>query len=119
VHLIQNGTLTSEGYSLTEVPDLPSAIWHIDSFGNCKTTLTEYDISTDGLTHTIYGDLPYYEQLRNLPDGTTGLVRGSSGIGRTRFIEVITQRGNFALHHHAKIGDGVFTPDSFFTRATV
>ncbi len=118
VYLVQNGSLPSVTYPLTDVPELPPAIWHIDSFGNCKTTLTLADINTEGTTTTKYGDLPHYEQLRNLPDGETGLIRGSSGIGTNRFVEVMTQRGNFALHHGAKIGDSIFTDESFFRKAT-
>lgn len=118
VYLVQNGSLPSETYSLDEVPELPLAIWHIDSFGNAKTTLTKGDINAGGTTPTRYGELPFYDQLRNVPDGTTALVLGSSGVGTTRFIEVMTQRGNFAANQGAKIGDGVFEEKSYFRKAT-
>ncbi len=118
VYLVQNGTLPSEPYPLADIPELPLAIWHIDSFGNAKTTLTRDNINTEGVTTTRYGELPFYDQLRNVPDGTTALVEGSSGLGTTRFIELMTQRGNFAAKNGAKIGDDVFEEKSYFRKAT-
>jgi hypothetical protein len=105
-------------YSLDNIPDLPKAIWHIDNFGNCKTTLMTEDINQSGTTETHFGTLPYFEQLRNVPDGATGLVHGSSGINDTRFIELMAQRTSFARNHGVKIGDDIFSAQSYFRKAT-
>jgi hypothetical protein len=105
-------------YTFEHVPDLPPAIWHIDSFGNCKTTLRIEDITSNQATNTRYGSLPFIAQLRQVPDGTPALVQGSSGIDKTRFLELMTQRGNFAKAFGANIGDDVFTGISHFTKAT-
>lgn len=115
--LLRGGNVPSEKHSLTEITDLPKAIWHIDNFGNCKTTLTSRDI-TPGVTLTRFGDLPFHGQLRDVPDATASLVQGSSGINENRFVELVLQRGNFASVHQAKIGDDVFTDKSYFRKAT-
>ncbi len=116
--MIQGNNLPGEIYDLDQVPDLPPAIWNIDSFGNSKTTVLPTDIRTDGQTLTRYGELPYYEKLRDVPDHQTALVRGSSGLNDTRFIEVLTQRKDFAKHHNAKIGYDIFSEKSYFKKAT-
>ena len=116
--LIKGNTLPTTPHDLSLIPDLPKAIWHIDNFGNCKTTLTTEDISLDKMTNTRFDELPYFEQLRNVPDGAQGLVHGSSGIKKTRFIELMAQRTSFARIHQAKIGDGIFTNESYFRKAT-
>jgi hypothetical protein len=119
VFMMLGNTLPSETYSLEQVPDLPAAVWHIDSFGNCKTTLLPEEIQTVGTTTTRFGVLPYIERLRDVSDGSVALVRGSSGLQTHRFIEIMAQRGNFALHHEVKIGDDVFAEKSYFKQATV
>lgn len=116
---ILNGNhLPTTPHDLSLIPELPNAIWHIDNFGNCKTTLTTDDINLSGNTITRFGELPYFEQLRNVPDDAHALVHGSSGIKDTRFIELMAQRASFARIHQAKIGDGVFTEESYFRKAT-
>lgn len=119
VYLFAGNDLPSEPFTLTTIPDLPPAIWHIDSFGNCKTTLTTVDIDTDKPISTRYGNFSYVTQLRDLPDHNTALVQGSSGIGEIRLLELMTQRANFAGQFNAHIGDDIFHPDqSYFSRAT-
>ena len=118
VFMLENQALPSTSYSLETVASLPKAIWHIDNFGNCKTTLTMQDINTKNETLTRFATLPFYQQLRNLPDGKVGLVQGSSGLGEVRFLELMQQRGHFAKHHGAKIGDDVFAEVSHFHTAT-
>jgi len=118
VFMMQGNNLPSTTYNFNDIPDLPKAIWNIDNFGNCKTTLTLDDIKNTEKTTTSYGELPYYEKLRDVPDGDTVLIRGSSGINDTRFIEAVAQRKNFANIHNAKIGDDIFSEKSYFRKAT-
>lgn len=118
VFMIQGNNLPGEIYDLNQIPDLPPAIWNIDSFGNSKTTVLPTDIKTDSQNLTRYGQLPYFEKLRDVPDGITSLVKGSSGLNDTRFVEVLTQRKNFAKNHHAQIGDDIFSEESYFKKAT-
>ncbi len=115
--LIAGNPLPFEKYSLDAIPDLPKAIWHIDNFGNCKTTLTRYDVKP-GETLTRFGDLPFHTQLRDVPDDTDALTEGSSGLGDTRFLELVIQRGNFAHIHGVKIGDDIYKEETYFRKAT-
>ncbi len=116
--ILKGNALPTTPHDLSLIPELPKAIWHIDNFGNCKTTLTTEDVRLDDITSTRFGELPYFEQLRNVPDGAHALVHGSSGINDTRFIELMAQCSNFARIHNAKIGDGVFIEESYFRKAT-
>ncbi len=115
--ILKGGNVPVEKYSLSEIPDLPKAIWSIDNFGNCKTTMTVRDI-TPGVTLTRFGDLPFHDLLKDVPDNTASLIKGSSGIGDNRFVELVIQRGNFAAGNNAKIGDDVFSDKSYFRKAT-
>lgn len=109
----------STSYAANEVADLPLAVWHIDSFGNAKTTLLPTDLeSLDHPTSTRFGDLLYTPQLRDLPDHTNGLVRGSSGLSDQRFLELIEQRGNFSAAQHVEIGDAIFNTTNYAQSAT-
>jgi len=115
--MLNGNQLPSSPYSLEEIPDLPKAIWHIDNFGNCKTTLTTHDLAP-GTNLTRFGDFPFHEQLRNVPDKMPALIQGSSGIANTRFLELVMQQANFATVHSAKIGDDIYTQTSHFRKAT-
>ncbi len=118
VFVFQGNSVPTTPYRFDHVPELPLAIWHIDSFGNCKTTLRPEQIVTQEPTQTRFGALPFLTQLRQLPDGTAAIVRGSSGVADTRFLELMIQRGNFATTYGAKIGDDVFAKMSHFIKAT-
>ncbi len=116
--LLQGNTLSGTTYQLQDVPDLPSAVWHIDNFGNCKTTLTEADISNDDYIVTQYETLPYIKKLRDLPDNTNGIIKGSSGVKHSRLLELMSQRGNFAKKFCVNIGDDIFINKNYFVTAT-
>ena len=117
VFLFKGNELPNETYSLANTPELPKAVWHIDNFGNCKTTLTKYDVKP-GETLTRFGELPFHAQLRDVPDAAEALTEGSSGLGEARFLELVIQRGNFARIHGVKIGDDVYREETYFRKAT-
>lgn len=116
--LMSGGEVPTEPYPLENVLDLPAAVWHIDNFGNCKTTLSASDLGEATKITTRFGTVPYYSQLRAVPDGEAGLVGSSSGLDDTRFLELVQQRKNFATTHGVKLGDDIFTPTSHFRQAT-
>jgi hypothetical protein len=128
--LLQGAILPSKPYPLSTVSDIPSCIWHIDSFGNAKTTLFAKDLSSlnfertqsvekTGSIHTgqvdnahintNFGVFNYYERLKDVPAGETAIYTGSSGIGSKRFIEIATQgvAGSAAATLKLKVGDVV------------
>ncbi len=116
--LMLGNSLPTTDYSMEEVAVLPPAIWNIDCFGNCKTTLTLSEIDPEAKIENRFGTLPFTTRLRDVEDNESSLVQGSSGINDTRFLEMMTQRGHFAKLHNAKIGDDVFEDKSYFTSAT-
>lgn len=116
--LLHGHSLPTTNYPMDSVPDLPHAIWHIDNFGNCKTTLTAADIDTTTEISSRFGNLNFIKQLRDVPNNESALIQGSSGINNTRFLELVSQRKDFAKYHNAKIGDAIFSEESYFTTAT-
>jgi hypothetical protein len=94
----ENKEITAETLPVSEVPDVPSLVWWIDCFGNCKTTLTPEDINfTAGEIKTVtFADgtsipVPCVERLADVPDGEPALIVGSSGLRDHNFVEIITQ----------------------------
>ncbi len=106
-----------ESMDISEVTDVPSAIWWIDSFGNAKTTFTESDIHfVSGETRTVQVNVDKQfevvctRQLKDVKDNQTALIVGSSGYGDHRFIEIVVQgarTGSARKKHDLKIGDHI------------
>lgn len=116
--LMNGNTVPTITYSLDATLALPHAIWHIDNFGNCKTTLTVETLAGETNITTRFGTVPFIPHLRDVPDATKALVSGSSGIRQHRFLELVAQRRSFAEATSARIGDDVFTTQNYFHHAT-
>ncbi len=82
-------------------------IWLIDNFGNCKTTLLANDFQKGELIKTKIGNLKVYDHLSDLPNGEAGLVKGSSGLNKEKFIEVIIQGKRASDEFGLKIGEKI------------
>lgn len=82
-----------EKYLIEKVEDVPNAIWWVDNFGNCKTTLLREDIGFEPgkIIKTKFGEFKCYTQLRDVPLGEAALTIGSSGLHDKRFLEIIVQ----------------------------
>jgi hypothetical protein len=116
--LLSGEILPTTTLSLDDIPDLPHTVWHIDNFGNCKTTLLSNDYSQKDSLTTHFGTFPIISQLRDLDDGQSSAIVGSSGIGGYRFLELMSQRKSFSLLYGVQIGDDIFNSHSYFTTAT-
>lgn len=96
----------SEKMLFAEIPDVTTGVWWIDSFGNCKTTLLSSDVNFEpGAKReiTLNGveiSATCYKQLRDVPDGETGLILGSSGYGQQRFLELVIQGTSASKRYH-------------------
>jgi len=92
-HVYKEKSARARPLPISEVADVPEAIWFIDNFGNCKTTLWRGEIEADenGMITTSFGTFNYWKQLVQVPDGELALVEGSSGIGNKRFLEIVIQ----------------------------
>ena len=80
-------------YPISQIPDCPQAIWWIDNFGNCKTTLIEQDINfKEGQNvQTKFGNFKCCLRLKDVPDDQAAIIIGSSGLENKRFLEIVIQ----------------------------
>ena len=80
----------SEALDLNDVPDVPQAVWFVDSFGNCKTTLLAQDMKQNigEKVSTKVGEFTFYDRLKDVPSEQPGMTIGSSGYEDKRFIEI-------------------------------
>lgn len=86
----------------------PFAVWWVDCFGNCKTTLLPGDLRKmlrlypesmppwGKLPESPFLDLPIYEHLYEVPTETPAWVNGSSGFNTARFLELVVKGGSAA-----------------------
>lgn len=95
-------TWTAEGEELPSEPldtalveEAPDAVWWVDNFGNCKTTVPAREAGNAPLA---IGDAlaPRHARLKDVPDGALACVVGSSGLGQDRFLEIVVQGGDAA-----------------------
>lgn len=96
----------------------PDAVWWVDNFGNCKTTVLPEDLAAFRDEESISGiaSLPHYDRLKDVPDGEAAFVTGSSGLGARRFVEIVIQGGNAAQRFGLRSGKHLIRPAE---RATV
>lgn len=105
--------LPADKYDLADIAEAPGAVWFIDNFGNAKTTLVRKDFllqAGERKTIAIGGgkiEAGFYDRLKDLPDGATGLIEGSSGIGDCRLLEVVIQGGEAAREFGMEVGNSV------------
>lgn len=85
-------------YALSQIPNIPNAVWYVDNFGNCKTTILpdEIDFKAGKFIKTDYGDIKCFEKLKDVPEGETAFIIGSSGYKNKRFVEFVIQGENAA-----------------------
>jgi hypothetical protein len=97
----------STRFFVRELPPAPNAVWYVDSFGNCKTTILARDFESmrAAFTRNELRDLPFYRHLHEIPDGEVGFVVGSSGHKEDRFMEVMVLGDSAAQRFNLKAGD--------------
>lgn len=97
-HLSQGEKIPHHPISIKEFPDPPKAVWWVDNFGNCKTTLIANDIGFEPgkIVKTSLGKLTCYSRLKDIPNDKAALIVGSSGLGEKRFLEITVQGGDAA-----------------------
>jgi hypothetical protein len=106
-YLLKNRDVESFRYDISEISDAPKAVWWIDNFGNCKTTvlLDEINIIANSKVATKAGELNYYNRLKDVPDRSPAIITGSSGVGDTRFLEIVVQGESAAKKFNLISGD--------------
>ena len=108
-YLTQTGKKLGQKTNLSSFPDLSNAVWLVDNFGNCKTTLLAEDVSfsPDKLVPTKIGELTCYPRLKDVPNGQSALIIGSSGFREQRFLEIVVQGQNAAEYFDLKTGSKI------------
>lgn len=98
-----------EKYLIEKVEDAPNAVWWVDNFGNCKTTLLREDVgfAPGKIIKTKFGEFKCYTQLRDVPVGEAALTIGSSGLHDKRFLEIIVQGKSAAEKFGIKVGSEI------------
>jgi hypothetical protein len=96
-----------EVHPLSDFLSAPQAIWYIDNFGNCKTTVWAQEIGhvAGKKIQTQWGEIMCYDRLKDVPNGEPALIVGSSGYRGKRFIELVVQGQSAAEKFGAKVGD--------------
>ena len=96
--------LPTEPLAIADVADMPSCVWWVDNFGNCKTSLFAREVGhvANKKLNLNIGEIMCYGRLKDVPNGEAGLTVGSSGFGLERLLEIVVQgkRGSdrFGLH---------------------
>ncbi|MCR4280598.1 MAG: hypothetical protein NUV82_04220 [Candidatus Komeilibacteria bacterium] len=106
-YLLENRYIQSDKMKIEYIADAPNAIWWVDNFGNCKTTLFTDEIIQPDHVNTKFGKISYFEWLKDVPDKTTALITGSSGIGDKRFLEIVVQGGSASKILNARSADEI------------
>jgi len=98
--------LPSEPMAMADFENIPNCIWWVDNFGNCVTSLFPEDIQFEAgkKMKTVFGEITCYNRLKDVPNGETGLIVGSSGIGNRRFIGLVIQGKSAAKAYNIKTG---------------
>jgi hypothetical protein len=98
--------LPTERFAAADIADAPAAVWWVDNFGNCKTTLLPEEVSrfTDEGALSGLASLALHDRLKDVADGEPALVIGSSGHGDKRFVEVVIQGGDAAARFNLRTG---------------
>ncbi len=94
--LLDKVNIPSKEYSISNIEDAPRAIWWVDNFGNCKTTVLPKDVGFEpGKTlQTKAGKFHCYPRLKDVPNQKPGIIVGSSGFGTKQFLELVIQGKN-------------------------
>lgn len=109
-YLLKNKDIESEKLNARGIPDAPKAIWWVDNFGNCKTTLLPEEISFKPASSilTKIGKLNCFPRLKDVPAGKPALIVGSSGLGEKRFLEIVIKGASAAKLFNLTSGKEVF-----------
>lgn len=104
--ILEGFDIPSEKYSLDQVSDVPQSIWWIDNFGNCKITLLPEEVNFEAYKKVKLKNLELtcYSRLKDVPEGESALIIGSSGLGDKRFLEIVVQGKSAKAHFGFKSG---------------
>ncbi len=100
----------SETYPMSNIAEAPKAVWWVDNFGNCKTTILPEEVGHEAgkVLQTKIGEVKCFERLKDIPNDEAGLIIGSSGLGNKRFLELNVQGKSAAEKFNLSAGTELF-----------
>ena len=110
-YLMEHDDAPNTSMDIREIQDAPPAVWWIDSFGNCKTTMLPEEVGAvpgNGGVATKFGKFNFYTRLADVPDKESAVIVGSSGLGEKRFLELVIQGDSIAKQLNISPRDVVF-----------
>jgi hypothetical protein len=109
--LLDKETVPSKEFSINTITMPGNVVWFVDNFGNCKTTMLKKDLDKfkkGKLVNSKIGKIPFYNQLKDVPEDKTAFVEGSSGLKGQNFIELVIQGGNASRRYNLYSGENLF-----------
>lgn len=105
--LVSGKKLPGTKLYIKDIQDAPPAIWWIDNFGNCKTTLLHEEVKNQNRFSKKFAELSYFARLKDVPDKRPAIISGSSGLGEKRFLEIVVQGGSAEKEFDISVGDAI------------
>lgn len=103
--------LPTTDYPISKITDSPNAVWWVDNFGNCKTTLHPEDINFEKSKKIklSFGEFECFERLSDVPNDLPAMIIGSSGLGDKKFLELTIQGKNISKLNNISTGDEILS----------
>jgi S-adenosyl-l-methionine hydroxide adenosyltransferase len=107
--LVKGWKLPAKPLSIADIADAPAAVWWVDNFGNCKTTLLPEELGEfiDDESFSGLASLQLHDRLKDVSNGDASFVIGSSGMPGRRFIEVMVQGDSAAKRFGLSAGSSL------------
>lgn len=108
--LLNKVKIPSKKYSSKNIVDAPRAVWWVDNFGNCKTTVLPEDVDykPGKILKTKVGKFQCYTRLKDVPNDQAGFVVGSSGFGTKQLLELVIKGKNAGKQFKLSSGSSLF-----------
>lgn len=108
--LLDKVNIPSKEYWVNKIEDAPQAVWWVDNFGNCKTTLLPEDVDFvhGKILKTKVGKFLCFARLKDVPNRQAGIIVGSSGFGTRQLLELVIQGKNAGKEFGLTSGSHIF-----------
>lgn len=108
--LLDKAHIPSKDYSLGNIEDIPKAVWWVDNFGNCKTTVLPEDVAfaPGKILKTKVGKFKCFPRLKDVPNHQAGIIVGSSGLDTKQLLELVIQGKSAGKEFGLTSGSNIF-----------
>lgn len=103
--IMEGKKIKSEPWNISQAPDIEALVWCVDNFGNLKTSVIAGTAEAEKIKSRLTKQgFKFVTNLKNCPDKQTCLIKGSSGWGEKKFLEIVINGGNAAQELGLGIG---------------